>query len=469
MDALVSGRLGLAVLLDRTHLGVISAASPFEPRPLAPAAATAVYRDVGDSRVFEAVELSTVSRLLLDSVAVAEGLELLVVALDAGYPREVRALACENIEDRLRDPNVADAIASVHIAIMSSSPRGGRLEEVCPPQCTKLRPIAALLSSATQDIELVKSAWDALPDSIFEGSARCSRRAVWRELLYQGVLYRLVRARHLAEAVSASDVSHLDAQVDASVFAEAVGRLIERLRDGRASASTGEGSVRPRQYQQVAEEQALSESGQAWGAGTRHSDEYGIAGLGAASRYHAALRRFSEGGFKLLYRWVLLQGASLALHSRDASSDSLLALQDEVLSPLLLVEQDPKDAYFHLVRALACAGRQRLSPEDILSVAAAVRTAERAEVVRALEVLWTQSLLRLGSYAWSLLTLRDATSFFLDSTDTLVLGAGTAQPVLLDKISNAAEIDVLVSIEGSHQAETLPWVDLELIDSLQAV
>jgi tetratricopeptide (TPR) repeat protein len=126
MDAIISGRAGVAVIVDGEEMGLIRAEAPDEIISGYPGNIGLLLGDARDIEIVEDVEKARVEQLLLRAQEREDALDMTLILLDGSLSEDVRAEAAEVLEDLLGDSYVVEKLERVLYA--RELPKGADLE-----------------------------------------------------------------------------------------------------------------------------------------------------------------------------------------------------------------------------------------------------------------------------------------------------------------------------------------------------
>jgi tetratricopeptide (TPR) repeat protein len=200
MDAIISGRAGVAFLVEGEVLSSLDVEDPNTLLPRRPADLRLIFGEAPDIELFEDVDHAEASRQLERAFNCSSALDLALILFDPELTDDVRDDAARELERLLSDPKVADYLenilygrplpASADIAGARSRCEDGRLP--------KLSALLVILQGYQPSIRAACAAWDDLPAKLFGGDDQKAefRHVAVREGLFRRLAIEVARGPH---------------------------------------------------------------------------------------------------------------------------------------------------------------------------------------------------------------------------------------------------------------------------------
>lgn len=202
MNAVISGRAGLALVLDCDRAFALTAFATGEPTPCGPLAGMRLFGDARDLEFIEDTNLAEVKEQLDEAANGDTALHLTLILLDPELSVETRQEAATEVEE-LVSTAAADRLRNVMYAAPPSSDSDHRgAASICDLAGTdQTRAFLHDLVSVQQSIRAVSAGWDALDSSLFpDDEGRNHARAV---AVRAGLFRRYVQAHSSDESLEA--------------------------------------------------------------------------------------------------------------------------------------------------------------------------------------------------------------------------------------------------------------------------
>jgi lipopolysaccharide/colanic/teichoic acid biosynthesis glycosyltransferase len=189
MNAIISGRAGLALLVDGAHLQSLHYD---EPDVLVPRRAEDYHLllgDSGDLEFLEDVRHDEVRRRLDITVEREEALDLLLITLDPDLPDQIRRQAAHEVQPLIEKSEIAEQVEQILYAqpLPASADPAGALR-IAAEGGPGVSEFVQRLIVRQPKIVAVRRAWEMIPDSVFGSiaareyaSAACVRAGVFRK------------------------------------------------------------------------------------------------------------------------------------------------------------------------------------------------------------------------------------------------------------------------------------------------
>ncbi len=194
MDAMISGRGGLALVVDGDHLASIHAA---EPEATVPRERSEVHLLLGEAQDFVAVE-NVPRQEVVRQLALAQdrehALQLALILLDPDLPDDIRQDGSGELEELFAQEDLIVYVESVLYAkpLPEGSDLPGGLALARAPGTRKVMAMLGKLEACQPVIAEVRRAWEAIPSECFGGEEQHWQFVAIREGLFrQLVLHRM--------------------------------------------------------------------------------------------------------------------------------------------------------------------------------------------------------------------------------------------------------------------------------------
>jgi DNA-directed RNA polymerase specialized sigma24 family protein len=177
MEAFVSGRAGVAILVDGDRLSSIRLEPLVAPTPCTTRDVRFLLGDARDVLVVEGETVDEIRAHLVVARAHDDALQLALFTLDAELSEETRRESALALEELLARDGVLPFIDGV----LSSCPAPESADLVGAKRLAARAGAAGVegllekIASSRSQIEAVRGAWDTLPDSFFGGTAERAR------------------------------------------------------------------------------------------------------------------------------------------------------------------------------------------------------------------------------------------------------------------------------------------------------
>jgi tetratricopeptide (TPR) repeat protein len=194
MNAMLSGRAGCAVLLEKDSVQWFRIEDPDSLHATIPDAVDVLFRDVQDVEYLEGTTHDEVSNRLEDAVDCAEALDLALFLLDPVLTEETRRSAAWELDELLADPMIVERLEEIFCA--APLPSGADLagahryaDEASPHTARFLE----RLDQWQPSIAAIRHDWLAVSEEVLPDSAE--RRLAEAGFLRAGMFRRLTAAR----------------------------------------------------------------------------------------------------------------------------------------------------------------------------------------------------------------------------------------------------------------------------------
>ncbi|HYU34650.1 MAG TPA: hypothetical protein VEW48_21065 [Thermoanaerobaculia bacterium] len=207
MQAVVSGRAGVALLLDGEQIVSLRVGTGGNAEPCDLEDFPFLFGDANDLEFVEDVDLPQVAERLSREHSRQEALQLMLISLDQSLSMRTRRAAGEELENLLAEKEVQDFIERVlhaHVLPPSADLTGALV--ILPGNAGRVRKLLRALEACQQNIASVQYAWEGIPRSFFGGGSNYeqARAVAVREGLFRNLVKRCKERESLATFVSAS-------------------------------------------------------------------------------------------------------------------------------------------------------------------------------------------------------------------------------------------------------------------------
>ena len=192
MEALISGRAGIALVVDDGQLASIHADEPDKTVPRRPSEFRYLGGEARDFVVFEDVERDEiVGRLLLEQDR-ATALQLVLIAQDPELSDDIRREAVDELEGLLQDGEVGAYVENVLYShpLPEGMDLAGAMNQARMARAHDLHTLLELFWTHQDEIREVREAWESIPLSDFAGEDEHWRATVVREGLFRDLARR---------------------------------------------------------------------------------------------------------------------------------------------------------------------------------------------------------------------------------------------------------------------------------------
>lgn len=201
MDAMISGRNGVALVIDGSQLASIHADRPDRLLPRHPGEIRLL---IGEGRDFFAIEDVThdeiVHQLTL-AQAREEALTLTLSLLDSDVPRELRSEVAEELDNLFEKDDVVRYVESVLYAqpLPLEADVSGGMSVSRRARAHRSLTVLHRLRNVQHEILSVREAWDAIPTSTFGGERERWQSIAVREGFFRGLVLCHVESSDVQE------------------------------------------------------------------------------------------------------------------------------------------------------------------------------------------------------------------------------------------------------------------------------
>ena len=197
MEALISGRAGLALVIDGDRFASIHAEEPERMVPRQPAE---FHFLVGEARDFRTVENTTrdeVVRELRLAEDREDALQLVLIAQDLDLPADVRREAIEELEELIQESDVGSYLENVLYAhpLPEGMDLAGAMRMARTAEAWEVVSLLELFWTYQGAIREVRQAWESIPFAEFAGEEEHWQSTAVREGLFRDLARRLADGR----------------------------------------------------------------------------------------------------------------------------------------------------------------------------------------------------------------------------------------------------------------------------------
>src|SRR5579885_3204581 len=189
MDAIISGRAGVALLVEGEVLSSFDVEDPATLLPRQPADLRLLFGEAPDVQFLEHVDRAEAARQLDLAFNQASALDLALILFDPELTGDVRDDAAVELERLLSDPPVVEYLENILYGrtLPAASDIAGALLRCAGGRLPKLSVTLQLLEGYQPSIRAVCVAWDALPTTLFGGDEEKTefQRTAVREGLFR--------------------------------------------------------------------------------------------------------------------------------------------------------------------------------------------------------------------------------------------------------------------------------------------
>lgn len=203
MNAVISGRAGRALLLDRNSLSSFEANDPSHIVPRRQSDVPYLFGEAQDLRLIEDTDIESVARELQADCNFNRALDLTLILLDGELDLNIRKKAMAELDVLLKDGWVRERLENILYA--QPLPEDGDLQGALKlGQKTRFTEVSSLLLSFAESqpiIANVSEAWNAIPIEFFGGYDQ--RRGFHGIAAREGLFRELVATRSSGQSMDA--------------------------------------------------------------------------------------------------------------------------------------------------------------------------------------------------------------------------------------------------------------------------
>jgi recombination protein RecA len=192
MDAIISGRAGVALLVEGDRLHSFEVGEPLTLWPRRPSEVRLLFDDAPDLRVLENVSHEEAARQLEHAADRADALDLTLLLLDPELPAKDRAEAAAALEGLLDRADVGEYVENVLLA--RPLPEGADLDSTVTlrPDLSRVAELLEELRNRQPAVRAVRFAWEAIPAADFDAEA--TRDEFQRMAVEERIFSQLVKS-----------------------------------------------------------------------------------------------------------------------------------------------------------------------------------------------------------------------------------------------------------------------------------
>ena len=189
MEAVLSGQAGIALLMRADEFSSIDIDSPDVTVPRRAADFHLLFGGANDLIFLENVQQEEVTRRLVAAVDGEESLSLLLITLDPELSHEVRREAAVELDELLAKDAVREQLDRIMLAqpLPPSADATGALEAYREADAEQARRFVEDLLRLQPAVIQVRSAWEAIPQSLFDAQEEDSRSHFHTVAVHQGL------------------------------------------------------------------------------------------------------------------------------------------------------------------------------------------------------------------------------------------------------------------------------------------
>ncbi|MDT5269405.1 MAG: hypothetical protein QOH49_1591 [Acidobacteriota bacterium] len=200
MDAMISGRAGVAFLFEGEVFASFDVEDPSTLLPRRPADIRLLFGEAPDLEFLEDVDHAAAARHLERAFNCASALDLALILFDPELTDDLRDDAAEELERLLSEQPVADYLENVLYArpLPTSTDLAGALARYTDGRLPKLSATLQILEGYQPSIRAVRAAWDNLLAQLFGGEQQKAdfQHAAVREGLFRQLVIEAARGPH---------------------------------------------------------------------------------------------------------------------------------------------------------------------------------------------------------------------------------------------------------------------------------
>lgn len=193
MDAVISGRVGKALLLEGDSLRSFDVDDPGTLVPMQTSDYQLLFGEAPDLQYLEDTNAAIVARALEFEYNCACALDVALISLDPELSTGLRTEAVGALEELLRDERVLTRLENILYAepLPPAADLRGALEQCEASRAAAVRVMFEILEHHQQAIREVKLAWDAIPMRTFGDEESCDHlKDHFKRLAVQEGLFR---------------------------------------------------------------------------------------------------------------------------------------------------------------------------------------------------------------------------------------------------------------------------------------
>ena len=187
MRAVISGRSGVAILIEGDEIRYIDLERTQEPRACSPRDLRFLLADARDLIFYESDDLDAIRQQLADARASDDALQLALFMIDADLSRDTREAVALDLEELLVHSVVMRFVEGVLYAhpCPRSADLVGALDIAQARSCPRVRCMFEELAETQKEIGETWLAWERLPSALFEDDRAQTRVAFVRAGMFR--------------------------------------------------------------------------------------------------------------------------------------------------------------------------------------------------------------------------------------------------------------------------------------------
>lgn len=203
MEALISGRAGLALVVDGDRLASIHAADPEFMVPRQPADFRYLAGEAQDFVPYENLTREEIVSELLLAEDREDALRLILTAQDPDLPDDIRREAVDELEKLIQESGVGSYLEGVLYAhpLPRSLDLAGAMQRARTAEAWETLTLLELVWSHQDAISDVRQAWESIPLADFSGEEDHWQATAVRQGLFRDLARRLATGGSLDELV----------------------------------------------------------------------------------------------------------------------------------------------------------------------------------------------------------------------------------------------------------------------------
>ena len=192
-DAVISGRAGVALLLEEDSLSSFDVNDPSKLVPRQQADLHFLFGETRDLQILEDTTHEEIAQTLDRAYNCSCALDFALISLDSELSDETRTEAADALEELLADTYISDYLEAIFYArpLPASADMAGALKYSEATRAIKLHTFFSILNQSQRAIREVLRAWELIPIKIFgsrEERSLFEQTAIREELFYELVL-----------------------------------------------------------------------------------------------------------------------------------------------------------------------------------------------------------------------------------------------------------------------------------------
>lgn len=214
MDAIISGRAGVAFLVEGEVLSSFDVEDPTTLLPRRPADLRLIFGEAPDLQFLEGVDYAEAARHLERAFNCASALDLALILFDPQLTDDVRDDAADELERLLSDPPVVEYLENILYGrpLPAAADIAGALARCEGGRLPTLSATLQIIEGYQPAIRAVCAAWDNLPAKLFGGDEQKSefQHVAVREGLFRRLALEAARGPHarVSDFILRSSLNH---------------------------------------------------------------------------------------------------------------------------------------------------------------------------------------------------------------------------------------------------------------------